>query len=430
MQDKIFEEFQLTPFEKIEMYAKAQLIEFPEQEWETAVFNLVKLQNDFEVKLDDVSLHDMFTNLFSEARKKKLIIEQEKNKFSLSFKELMEKDFPKARYTMEPLFEQGTVNMVSAPPNTWKSWFLFYVSAYIAEGSMVWNKFSTEQSPVMIINEEDSHRAVQDRFKLLNISNLNLPIYFHIAKGLKIDKIFVNTIIKELKDKKINVLILDSLRAMHQVNENDSTEMQEILDNLKEISRQGITVIFTHHNRKKSAFEKGDVAESIRGSSAINAAVSGHISLEEEVRDSGTYLIVRHLKSKAGEKLQPFELRIEKGNGKVDFKYEGDFKDTERKILLAKDSILNILSNKTKYQTVKDFVSSGIAGESVIRQAIKSLMSDTYIASLTRADAQARGIIVGSLGKANEILYYMLEHKKFVKDEELDGFGEELPLKN
>jgi hypothetical protein len=273
----------------------------------------------------------------------------------------------------------------------------------------------------MIINEEDSYRAIQDRFKLLGITDKNLPIYFHVAKGLKIDETFVKNILIELKEKDIKVLILDSLRSMHQASENDSTEMQKILDYLKEISRQDVTVIFTHHNRKKSQFGKTDDAESTRGSSAINAAVSGHISLEEEIRDLGTYLIIRHLKSKAGEKEQPFEIKIEKNNGKINFHYEGNFKDAERKIMAAKDSILNILSNED-YKTVKDFTKLGVAGESVVREALKKLKEDKLVTTITRGEAQARKITVGSLGKPNEVLYSIVEHKEHVVDKDLEEF--------
>ena len=325
---------------------------------------------------------------------------------SMSFSELMSKEFPKARYVVEPFFEAGTVNMVSAPPNTWKSWLLFYFSAHIAGGTNVLNKFATEKSKVMIINEEDSYRAVQDRFKLLGITDITLPMYFRIAQGSKIEKKFIDEVILELKEKDITTVIFDSLRAMHDAEENDSTEMQKILDQLKRIAREGITVIFTHHHRKKSAFTKNDDAEASRGSSAINAAVSGHISLDEDNRESGKYIIVRHLKSKAGEKIQPFEIKVDKQeDASIRFVYEGEMKTGEKKLLQAKETILNILSEEKGWKTVNDFVGMDIASKNTVRQALSDLEGQKLIKSMTRKEAKEKNVRVLSEGKLNEKVY-------------------------
>ncbi len=324
---------------------------------------------------------------------------------SMSFSDLVKQEFPKARYTLEPFFENGTVNMVSAPPNTWKSWLLFLFSAHIAEGTNALTKFVTEKSKVMIVNEEDSHRSIQDRYKILGITNPLLPIYFRIAQGSKLEKVFVDNLIKEAKEKGITVIIFDSLRSMHEEEENDSTAMQKVMDILKSISREGITVIFTHHHRKKSMFGKGDESEASRGSSAINAAISGHISLEEEDRESGKYLVIRHLKSKAGEKLPPFEIKIvKKEDGGVNFHYDGEFKPVEKKLMDAKNSIMNELGDGN-WKTAKDFIALGVANKNIVRTALDILKKEHVIVSITRKEAMIKQITIGSQGKGNELLY-------------------------
>lgn len=325
---------------------------------------------------------------------------------SLSFADLLEQEFPKARYTIEPFFEQGTVNMVSAPPNTWKSWLLFLCSSHIAGGTDLFGKFPTEQSKVMIVNEEDSFRAIQDRFKILGITDIDLPIYFRVANGSKFESKYVDKLLEELKEKQIGVVIFDSLRAMHDADENDSTAMQKILDQMKRIAREGITVIFTHHHRKKSPFEKGSNAESSRGSSAINAAISGHISLDEEERDTGLYLVIRHLKSKAGEKLPPFEVKIVKEEGKVEFVYDGEFKQADKKVKIVKDQIMEILSD-SKWHCKLDFTEKITVGKNNLIQALTVLKNDGMIISITRKQAIARSIPVRPKGHVAE-LYYSL----------------------
>ena len=334
---------------------------------------------------------------------------------SMSFSHLMGQEFPKGRYALDPFFEAGTLNMISAPPNTWKSWLILYFGACIASGSLVFERFTTEKAKVMIVNEEDSYRSIQDRFKLLGITDQTLPMYFRIAQGTKLGDKFIQNIIKESKEKEITIIIFDSLRSIHNANENDSTEMQKILDLLKTISREGITVIFTHHHRKQGMFNKKGDPEASRGSSAINAAISGHISLEEEERESGLYLIVHHLKSKAGEKLPPFELKIIKGDI-ISFLHDGEMKTIEKKLNQAKDDIVNYLSNEKGWKTRKEIIKLNIASDKIIRTALKILENEDSIQSMSRKEAEEKHITVESIGKANEKLYSIVNEIKENED--------------
>ena len=353
-----------------------------------------------------------FDNELTEEQKGKELLEEIDKELgikhfpSVSFASLMSQEFPVARYAVNPFFEAGTLNMVSAPPNTWKSWMLFYMALHIAGGTKALDHFETEQSGVLIVNEEDSHRAVQDRFNILSATDHELPIYFRIASGAKLTRKFVDEIIEECQVRNIKVVMFDSLRSMHEAEENDSTAMQQVMDMLKYISRAEITVIFTHHHRKKSAFNKGDDAEASRGSSAINAAISGHISLEEEERADGLYLILRHLKSKAGEKIAPCEIKIVKEGGKVSFVYGGEFKSGEGKVIQAKNAIMFTVK-PGEVKTVNDFVALEVAGKNVLRAALGALVAEGALMVVTRTQAKKQGMIIPGSGNAREKLYML-----------------------
>jgi hypothetical protein len=324
---------------------------------------------------------------------------------AISHADLITKKFPPARYTIEPFFEQGTMNMLSAPPNTWKSWLLFLFAGNIVSGSSVFDKFTVERTNVMIVNEEDSPRLIQDRLKHLNIVDTSLSIYYRIAQGAKLKKDFVDDLIKEAKEKSIGVIMFDSLRSIHEADENDSTAMQGVMDLLKKIARENITVIFTHHHRKKSMFAKNDDSESSRGSSAINAAISGHLSLEEvNDKEGEKYLVLKHLKSKVGEKLQPFDIGIQTGDI-VSFQYLGEHKPKEQALTEATTKILNELQRSDNLMSRKDFVYLGIGGMTTIKDALKSLEKDGKIKVILRKEAERSGKKTLGIGKANEKLY-------------------------
>lgn len=400
------------------------IMKYPRGEWPAMVLPMVMaMNNTFIPPLpigDVMRIYNSITNKeIKNGEPTGKQVEPKKYIKAMSFESLMSQEFPAARFTLDPYFETNAVNMVSAPPNTWKSWLLFLTAGAVASGDSLWN-FKTEQSKVMIVNEEDTFRAVQDRFKLLDITDKKLPIYFHIAQGLKIDKSFVENILKEMKENGIKTLMLDSLRSMHEAEENDSTEMQIVLDNLKEISRNEITVIFTHHHRKRHPLDKQQSADASRGSSAINAAISGHISLDEEKRENGTFLIIHHLKSKAGPKIEPVEIKITKADltGLMSFDYQGTFKSSNKKIEASKDVISSHLK-QGGWMSVSDFMELEVASNSIIRTALRELKQSGVAMTMTRAEAKSKGIEVSGEGRANELVYAWCEGK----DNELDTFA-------
>lgn len=343
---------------------------------------------------------------------------------AITHAELISKDFPPARYTIDPFFEQGTMNMVSAPPNTWKSWLLFLFARHIAEGTPVFNEFMTEKAKVIIVNEEDSARLVQDRLRLLDVTEAKLPIYYRIAQGSKLTVEFVEELIAEAKDKEVGVIMFDSLRAVHEADENDSTAMQSVMDLLKKVARANITVIFTHHHRKKGMFSKNDDSESSRGSSAINAAISGHISLTETSgEDNSKVLVLKHLKSKVGEKLEPIDIGIEVGE-KIIFHYFGKHEEKNQAENEAKSKILETLEGRKELLSRKDLVHFKVAGQTTIKKALKVLEIEGKVRSITRKEAISLGLTTLSDGKSNEALYSLINKNNPVSEVELESLDE------
>lgn len=402
------------------------LITVPIDNWNAEIWPMAQeINRTYLPPLQEGELRGVYESITKIERKKRLMlnnkgVETETIQYipAMTHAELLTKDFPPARYTLEPFFEQGTMNMVSAPPNTWKSWLLFLFARHIADGTSVLGKFQTEKAGVLIVNEEDSSRLIKDRLILLGITDSSLPIYYRVAHGSKLKDDFVDSLIAEAKEKNLGVMMFDSLRSVHEADENDSTGMQGVMDLLKKISRENITVIFTHHNRKKGPLGKGDDAESTRGSSAINAAVSGHISLEEVAKDGEKYLILKHLKSKVGEKLPPFDIEIQASETNVSFQYLGEHQPKAQALNEAKMMILSALQDREELLGRKDFVELKIGCLTTIKEATIALDKEGKIKVTTRKDAASAGLSTYSNGSPNELLYSL---KKSAVDE-LDDF--------
>jgi archaellum biogenesis ATPase FlaH len=397
----------------------------PVESWEEIVWPATKgMEIKYNIPYDEKLLRGVYESvgkvIIENKKKKGLHDQKDDDKKSITHGELMTKVYPEARFTINPFFEQGTLNMVSAPPNGWKSWLFFLFAYHIATGSPVVGEFETMQTNVMIINEEDSERLIQDRMKALRVTDQSLPIFYRISKGSKLDDKFVDNLLAEVKEKNVGVIMFDSLRSIHEAEENDSTAMQGVMDQLKRFTKANITVIFTHHNRKKAMFGKGDDAEASRGSTAINAAVSGYIQLEEGAKDEEkTTLIVKHLKSKVGKKIDPFEIEIQFVDNVASFSYQGDHKPKEKALSEAKNRILSELQGRTELLSRKDLKYLKVGGDTTIKEATKALVKEGKIREITRKEADKENLTVLSPeGKSNE------KHYKFIEDEEDFGiFG-------
>ena len=397
-----------------------------ESEWETEVWPAVVIANQtYKPPLEDRVLRSTFESIAKKEREKRGG-KTESYEPAISFTELMTMEFPEIRYAIEPFFEQGTVNMITAPPNNWKSWIMLLFAYSISSGSEWVNKFKAYKGKVMLVNEEDSLRSIRNRFTVLGIKEPDLPIYFRVARNAILNTAFVDKLIAEAMEQGVTTILLDSLRAVHDANENDSQEMQRVMNLLKRIVNDGITVIFTHHHRKKPMFGKQDDAEASRGSSGINAAVSGHLLLEEVKREDKTFIIVRHIKSKIGEKLEPFEIEITKPEAELSgnsdsilkFSYAGEFKRAEQTLERVKDEILNALK-AGGWRSKKDLQIMGIKGSGSIRQALTDLTKDVIIFKL-RKELLSEGIKLESEGHGNEKLYSIKDNFKEDNQDDFD----------
>jgi hypothetical protein len=330
----------------------------------------------------------------------------------ISLPDLKTKEFPPEEFVLYPFFEKNAINLISAPPNNWKSWVLFDMVRAISEGKEWIDHHKTEKHKVLIINEEDTLPRVKERMDILKASSPDL--YFYVMNGFKLGPETVKSIIQYCKDNTITVVAFDSLRAVHLANENDSTAMQEVLEHLKTFIRNGITVIATHHHKKKPRDgERIDEAEAIRGSTAISAAISGHISLEEVVDDTGIKVIVKHLKSKATEKMKPFEVKVNKtldSNDKVKhivLEYGAHFISRLYAVdTLANEIVKELELNKEKWHSIKSF--SKLGGDRNIREAVKHLADRGMVHVSNRGQIGTKA--VGN-GAKNERFYCFREEQ-------------------
>jgi hypothetical protein len=337
---------------------------------------------------------------------------------AISLKDLLNTHFPIPQWVISGFFETGSVNMISAAPNQYKSWVVHHMAICVASGKPVFDQIAVTKQNVMIVNEEDTPRQMKDRSKMLYKEDQDLPVYFHISKGIKIDDTFVGKLLEEMKLKNITFLILDSLRSLHDAEENSSKEMQEVLDRLKRFTRSNITVLFTHHHRKRNRNYGPESdplgGEESRGSSSINAAINGHITCEPKNEGEEKILIISQHKLKSDLKFNPIKVLIELNseNNEMRFVYDGDYNS---KVESQKKLELNLLPEFVfgVWLSVKDLLSREIASERLIREALRQLVKKNILLSKTRKELLDMNYPVDLEGKSTEVFYSLPNAKEY-----------------
>lgn len=335
-----------------------------------------------------------------------------------TLKSLTEKEFPPVVFVLDPYFESGTLNMVTAPPNVWKSWIVIDIALAMTKGEKWLGKYQAQKNSVWIINEEDSERNIASRCTILGHKGSDSPLLISAMKGFSAENPkMIKSLLARCKADGVGVVIFDTLRAIHHGNENDSAVMQIVMDNLKMLTREGITVIFNHHHKKSSKDEKAKVsdAEMQRGSSAISAAVSGHISLEEEQREDGTFIILKHLKSKVTEKDPPIQIFVnkkyreeldEKGKrivGSMSFEIQGEYTGVVYAVEKAKEEVLKRLKDRPdRWISKKELNEICACGKSNLDKSLVILLDNKLMHKSTR---KALGVNLAGKGAMNELFF-------------------------
>ena len=271
-------------------------------------------------------------------------IKAEENLKPLALTDLMNKEFPETEWTVEQLIPSGARVAISGAPAAFKTWLVLDLILKVARGEILFDKFVTNQTGVLLIDEENGERLLQKRFQKLN-KNFDLPIHLLSFSEFKLSKNSIEKLISFAKDKNIKLIVFDSLVRIHGADENDATKMAGVLGLLTKFTKEGIAVIFTHHNRKQGPF-RSNPSQDMRGSTDILASVECHLAVERKPKED--YLIITQTKLRQGQEIKPFKLNIINDDNEIKFEYAGEVDEVQTKKADFREAIKDILEQEGK----------------------------------------------------------------------------------
>lgn len=299
---------------------------------------------------------------------------------------LMAQQFPEAQWVVDRLIPEG-ITVMSAAPMSFKTWLLLSIASSVAAGSKLFGQFDAQQSGVLMIDEEDSARMIQQRLKMLGAES-SIPIYFMIGQGFKLDDTQIAKVIRLCKENDIRLLTIDSLVRVHNAKENDAVEMAEVFSKLRRFTSNGINVLITHHNRKGKSESPG---EDMRGSSDIFAAVDCNLAVTRDGRD----IVVKQVKLRVAEEIGTVGIEVQATDDTMELKFLEIAGPTRSKRVEVMSVIEEMLGEQAEMNQ---------------KQILETLADNEYKinAKTLRGALQkmsARKTIVTTPGKGKEIIY-------------------------
>jgi len=216
---------------------------------------------------------------------------------------------PARRWLIEPLWIHGGVGTIGGLPKSCKSWMGLDVAVSVASGTPCLDTFPVRDAGgVLLYMAEDAAPLVKARLLGLcrhrGLSLDTLPIDVITAATVRLDLLPDQQRLAEtVRRLSPRLLLLDPFVRLHQVNENQASEVSPILGYLRALQRaHNLALIVTHHARRNGTATGG---LSLRGSGDFFAWVDTALSLRR--RQHHLVLSVEHRAAAAPD---PFTLAL------------------------------------------------------------------------------------------------------------------------
>lgn len=298
--------------------------------------------------------------------------------------EFESREFHDPEWAVENLIPADGITILSGQPGSFKTWMILDLAISVAQGRPFAGKFEASQSPVLIIDEENQPRLIQARLRKLGVGKDD-QIHILSRKEFRIQKEDeVSRVIAQCKEMGVKLVIIDSLVRIHGSDENSSTEMSKVFREISRFTKEGITVLLTHHEGKEQQVRRSGGGR-LRGSSDILAAVDAHISVRRGSREQNM-VTLEQTKMRNTTEIEPFNLMFESAEDVFSFLYIGK-SERESKNEVAKKAILDLLKGKADGMNRGEIEAvigkAGLGGESTVRAAINEHIADGRVIETT-----------------------------------------------
>ncbi len=277
------------------------------------------------------------------------------------YKNLLKMNLPKTGFIIDELIAENSLNLIVGDPGSFKTWIYLYYVYCIVENKLVFGKYEVNPTNVLIINIDDSLSLTKERMMRIGFSEDSLKkVYIWTKQDFKISgdgsKSTLDALSKFVKENNIGLIAIDTLRQIHDGDENNSTDMNNVMIALKDFAEEhNCAFVIVHHKRKNSGgFSSGGNVQAASGSIAIMANI--FLSLHIKKDNNGNIQISRE-KSKSSKNIEPFYVSFQDDKKQESLFELVDKPNAKMSIEEVKEKIKELFDDNPEPQmTKKDFI--------------------------------------------------------------------------
>lgn len=172
------------------------------------------------------------------------------------------------------------IHYFAGPPSSGKSWMAADL-VRAAESAGMWMGIAPcVKAKVLYVNEEMGVGEYNNRFHLL-YPDACRGLHSFVNENIRFtDSDDLNDIVDFVKEKSIDIVIVDTFVRVHNLDENSNSEMSQLYQHFKKVTDAGAALVVLHHARKGATGSLGH--ESMRGAVEIAAQAETVLSVENK----------------------------------------------------------------------------------------------------------------------------------------------------
>jgi len=176
----------------------------------------------------------------------------------------------KVEWYVEGLIPKDSLVLLSGRGGIGKTWLCLQLANAVAKGKPFMG-ITTTKTNVVYIDYENALPVLVERIRILSADPVN---FWHTTNEVASPPRLDSSDYEIFKQLPKGILVVDTLRASHLKDENESKDMAVIMNRLKEIRDAGFTVIVLHHTSKANN-------KAAKGSTAIADLADQTLALSE-----------------------------------------------------------------------------------------------------------------------------------------------------
>jgi hypothetical protein len=219
-------------------------------------------------------------------------------------------EIPKStsRWLIKYMIQEGTINLLTAPPGGFKTWLSMWMGGCVSTGADCLGH-ETVSTKVLYLDRENPPSVIRKRRKLLNLSSERFRVWGHWWKHNPPD--IDDPRLMQLARRHRLFIIIDSFVRFHSADENSAKQMAQVLRRLRALADAGATILLLHHQAKTKGSQ-------YRGSTDILAGVDAAFELfKEKSKDEPTFTLRCFKHRVIEETTTKIRLNLQKGRFEV-----------------------------------------------------------------------------------------------------------------